>query len=60
MLKSLTKEQLDEAYQVVKQSPYCVRTPLLKNVENLGLFDLKSDVNIHLKLENVQTSGIGR
>ena len=54
---NLTKEQLEDAYKIVKASPHCVRTPLLKSVEKLGFWKCEDDTKVHLKLENMQTSG---
>ena len=52
----ITKKDLEDACEIVKRS-HCVRTPLIKNVEKIGFIKCKDDVNIHLKVENMQTSG---
>uniref|UniRef100_H2YVS5 L-serine ammonia-lyase n=1 Tax=Ciona savignyi TaxID=51511 RepID=H2YVS5_CIOSA len=48
---------LDEAYGIVRASKDCVRTPLLRNVEKLGFLECPEGVEVHLKLENMQTTG---
>ena len=53
----ITKQSLDDAYNVVKSSPHCIRSPLLKDVAKLGFIKPQDDVKVHFKLENMQTSG---
>nr|CAB3266581.1 serine racemase-like [Phallusia mammillata] len=53
----LDAKALDQACKVVWESPDCVRTPLLKNIEKLGFVDVPEGVQVHLKLENMQLTG---
>ena len=52
-LASLADLQL--AYQVVRQSPMCVRTPMMHHVQDR--MEMKEDMDLHLKLENMQITG---
>nr|XP_026691435.1 serine racemase-like [Ciona intestinalis] len=53
----VTEATLNEAYDIVRASRDCVRTPLLRNVEKLGFLDCPDEVEVHLKLENMQVTG---
>ena len=41
--------------KVTDASVHCLRTPMLSNVETF--YDLFSNVTLHMKLENFQTTG---
>ncbi|XP_072025699.1 L-threonine dehydratase catabolic TdcB-like [Amphiura filiformis] len=50
-----TLADLQLAYQVVRKSPLCVRTPMLHHVQDR--MEMKEDMDLHLKLENMQITG---
>jgi len=47
----------DRACDVINTSNDCVRTPLLRNVEELGLVEKSDGLQVHLKLESMQCTG---
>ena len=49
-------EDIQTAREVVDSSPYTVRTPLLSNVQQM-FPELDPSIELHLKLENMQTTG---
>ena len=51
----LTLEDIKSARLIIDASPHCVRTPLLQHVQTM--FDLDPSIDLHLKLENMQTTG---
>lgn len=53
--KLVTLSQLEEARERLKHSAMVVRTPLLKEVQ--AMFPEVGNLHLHLKLENMQTTG---
>ncbi|XP_077987244.1 serine racemase-like isoform X4 [Glandiceps talaboti] len=51
----VTLEELKLAYEVVKESPLCIHTPMLHQVQDKFGFD--PSIDLHLKLENMQITG---
>ncbi|XP_028397973.1 uncharacterized protein LOC114521673 isoform X2 [Dendronephthya gigantea] len=52
---NITQENLNKAKMVVEKSPFVLRTPILKNAEEL--FGLDKRCNLHIKLETLQKTG---
>ncbi|XP_071960598.1 L-threonine ammonia-lyase-like isoform X2 [Antedon mediterranea] len=51
----ITTEDLKAAYTVVQNSPLCIRTPMIHRCQQA--FSIEENVQLHLKLENSQTTG---
>ncbi|XP_071960851.1 L-threonine ammonia-lyase-like [Antedon mediterranea] len=51
----ITRHNLNSAYTVVQNSPLCIRTPMFHRCQQI--FNMKENVQLHLKLENLQMTG---
>ena len=56
MADLVSLQDIENAIEIIKQSPMVYRTPLLQNVQHM--FGFGDQFKLHLKMENMQNTGI--
>ena len=56
MAALVSLQDIENAIEIINKSPMVYRTPLLQNVQNM--FGFGDQLKLHLKMENMQNTGI--
>ena len=51
----ISQKDVEQAVEVIRESPMAIRTPLLQNAESI--FGFEDRCKLHLKLESMQNTG---